>query len=142
LEHDPEKWIPVFGKDHAQTKSWSGMTIRRKVITLLRTMTRGYIRSAPTGAIHWAAAICRRPRAHADARRTDANRAWPHAQHDAGPHDAVSRIINILAVNHGIGRLRTHGNSDKCCQRNNGAGPPEEPRHGCLPFLASVRLIK
>jgi hypothetical protein len=19
-EHDPEKWIPVFGKDHAQTK--------------------------------------------------------------------------------------------------------------------------
>jgi hypothetical protein len=21
LEHDPEKWQPVFGKDHAQTKS-------------------------------------------------------------------------------------------------------------------------
>jgi hypothetical protein len=21
LEHDPEKWDPVFGKDHAQTKS-------------------------------------------------------------------------------------------------------------------------
>jgi hypothetical protein len=21
LEHDPEKWNPVFGKDHAQTKS-------------------------------------------------------------------------------------------------------------------------
>jgi hypothetical protein len=21
LEHDPEKWIPVFGKDHAQTKN-------------------------------------------------------------------------------------------------------------------------
>jgi hypothetical protein len=20
LEHDPEKWAPVFGKDHAQTK--------------------------------------------------------------------------------------------------------------------------
>jgi hypothetical protein len=20
LEHDPEKWVPVFGKDHAQTK--------------------------------------------------------------------------------------------------------------------------
>jgi hypothetical protein len=20
LEHDPEKWIPVFGKDHAKTK--------------------------------------------------------------------------------------------------------------------------
>jgi hypothetical protein len=20
LEHDPEKWIPVFGKDHAQAK--------------------------------------------------------------------------------------------------------------------------
>jgi hypothetical protein len=34
LEHDPEKWAPVFRKDHAQTKRWSGMTIRRKVITL------------------------------------------------------------------------------------------------------------
>jgi hypothetical protein len=21
LQHDPEKWVPVFGKDHAQTKS-------------------------------------------------------------------------------------------------------------------------
>jgi hypothetical protein len=20
LKHDPEKWLPVFGKDHAQTK--------------------------------------------------------------------------------------------------------------------------
>src|SRR6266568_3704907 len=30
LEHDPEKWIPVFGEDHAPTISWSGMTIRRK----------------------------------------------------------------------------------------------------------------
>jgi hypothetical protein len=29
-EHDPEKWIPVFGKDHAS--AISGMTIRRKVI--------------------------------------------------------------------------------------------------------------
>jgi hypothetical protein len=34
LAHDPEKWIPVFGKDHAQTKNWSGTTIRRKVILL------------------------------------------------------------------------------------------------------------
>ena len=33
-EHDPEKWIPVFGKDHAQPKGWSGMTTRREVITL------------------------------------------------------------------------------------------------------------
>src|SRR5262245_63218479 len=32
--HDPEKWIPVFGKDHAPTKCWSGMTIRGKVIPL------------------------------------------------------------------------------------------------------------
>src|SRR5438067_7496741 len=31
LEHDPEKWIPVFGKDHAPPIGWSGMTIRRKV---------------------------------------------------------------------------------------------------------------
>jgi hypothetical protein len=31
---DPEKWIPVFGKDHAQTINESAITIRRKVITL------------------------------------------------------------------------------------------------------------
>jgi hypothetical protein len=29
LEHDPEKWKPVFRKDHAQTIDQSGMTIRR-----------------------------------------------------------------------------------------------------------------
>ena len=34
LEHDPEKWLPVFGKDHAPPKGQSGMTIRRKVISL------------------------------------------------------------------------------------------------------------
>jgi hypothetical protein len=34
LEHDLGKWKPVFGKDHAQSKSSSGMTIRRKVIPL------------------------------------------------------------------------------------------------------------
>jgi hypothetical protein len=34
LEHDPEKWTPVFGKDHAPTISWSGMAIRRKAIPL------------------------------------------------------------------------------------------------------------
>jgi hypothetical protein len=34
LEHDPEKWKPVFRKDHAQTKRWIGMTIRRKVIPI------------------------------------------------------------------------------------------------------------
>jgi hypothetical protein len=33
-EHDPEKWVPVFGKDHAPAISQSGMTIRRKVIPL------------------------------------------------------------------------------------------------------------
>jgi hypothetical protein len=33
-EHDPEKWIPVFRKDHAQTKRWSRMTTRRNVIML------------------------------------------------------------------------------------------------------------
>src|SRR5882724_11392959 len=33
LKHDPEKWEPVFGKDHAQTKRWSEMTIRRSVIS-------------------------------------------------------------------------------------------------------------
>jgi hypothetical protein len=34
LEHDPEKRAPVFGKDHAPTKSESGITIRRKVVPL------------------------------------------------------------------------------------------------------------
>jgi hypothetical protein len=27
LEHDPKKWTPVFGKDHAQTKSWTMIVI-------------------------------------------------------------------------------------------------------------------
>src|SRR5258708_6072486 len=45
LEHEPEKWIPVFPRDkrgtrlrgdHAQTKRSSGMTIRREVIALCR----------------------------------------------------------------------------------------------------------
>jgi hypothetical protein len=31
---DPEKWTPVFGKDHAQIKSWSGKTTRLKIIPL------------------------------------------------------------------------------------------------------------
>jgi hypothetical protein len=30
LEHDPEKWEPVFGKDHAPTKNWIRMTIQMK----------------------------------------------------------------------------------------------------------------
>jgi Polyphosphate kinase 2 (PPK2) len=34
LEHDSEKWMPFFGKDHAPAMSQSGMTIRRKVIPL------------------------------------------------------------------------------------------------------------
>jgi hypothetical protein len=28
LEHDPEKWEPVFGKDHAQTKSQTMIPIQ------------------------------------------------------------------------------------------------------------------
>jgi hypothetical protein len=39
IEHDPEKWVPVLRKDHAQTKRQSGMTIRRKVIPLRRKQT-------------------------------------------------------------------------------------------------------
>src|SRR5215472_16773811 len=27
LEHDPEKWVPVFGKDHAQTKALARITV-------------------------------------------------------------------------------------------------------------------
>jgi hypothetical protein len=29
LEHDPEKWIPVFRKDHAQTRRWPTSMIQR-----------------------------------------------------------------------------------------------------------------
>jgi hypothetical protein len=34
LEHDPEKWKPVFRKDRAQTEHWNRMTIRGKGIPL------------------------------------------------------------------------------------------------------------
>jgi hypothetical protein len=33
-EHDPEKRIPVFGKEHAQAKRQSVVTVRRKVVAL------------------------------------------------------------------------------------------------------------
>jgi hypothetical protein len=32
LEHDPEKWEPVFGQDHAQTKSWTMIAIQSDLI--------------------------------------------------------------------------------------------------------------
>ena len=36
LEHDPEKWRPVFGKDHAEKRSWNVMaseiTFQRKLL--------------------------------------------------------------------------------------------------------------
>jgi hypothetical protein len=38
LKHRPEKWAPVFGKDHAQTKRQSGMTIRKKSHRALAAM--------------------------------------------------------------------------------------------------------
>jgi hypothetical protein len=34
LEHDPEKWTPVFGRDHAPPKDWSAVTTPREVIPL------------------------------------------------------------------------------------------------------------
>jgi hypothetical protein len=34
LARDPEKWVPVFGKDHAQSKNLSGMMTRREIIPL------------------------------------------------------------------------------------------------------------
>jgi hypothetical protein len=37
LKHDPEKWKPVFGKDHAQTMSQSEMAIQPKTISLQPT---------------------------------------------------------------------------------------------------------
>jgi hypothetical protein len=34
-EHDPEKWVPIFRKDHAPPKIYSAMTtIRNKAIAL------------------------------------------------------------------------------------------------------------
>jgi hypothetical protein len=43
LKHDPEKWEPVFGKDHAQTTNWGGMTIHGKVIPLWRQHVRNAV---------------------------------------------------------------------------------------------------
>jgi hypothetical protein len=34
IEHDPEKWVPVFGKDHAPRKTESAMTNEGEVIAL------------------------------------------------------------------------------------------------------------
>jgi branched-chain amino acid transport system substrate-binding protein len=34
IEHDPEKWKPVFGRDHAPPKIQSVMTVQRKAIAL------------------------------------------------------------------------------------------------------------
>jgi hypothetical protein len=34
LEHDPEKWMPVFRKDHAAPNIQSAMTIQPKAIAL------------------------------------------------------------------------------------------------------------
>jgi hypothetical protein len=34
LEHDPEKWTPVFRKDHAQTRRLSTVSIQPKRIAL------------------------------------------------------------------------------------------------------------
>jgi hypothetical protein len=50
LEHDPEKWEPVFGKDHAQTKGQSGMPIQLNLIPFLGTSrrpARGLMRALP-----------------------------------------------------------------------------------------------
>jgi hypothetical protein len=35
--HDPEKWGPVFGKDHASTKGQTMMAIQRKAIMVWRS---------------------------------------------------------------------------------------------------------
>jgi hypothetical protein len=34
LEHDREKWTPVFAKDHAQTKSWTAIVIQSQAIAV------------------------------------------------------------------------------------------------------------
>jgi hypothetical protein len=40
LEHDPEKWIPVFGKDHAQRKNLDpAATKRLPAFALMATST-------------------------------------------------------------------------------------------------------
>jgi hypothetical protein len=43
LGHDPEKWVPVFGKDHAQRIAESGMTLEviplEEVLNSLRAQT-------------------------------------------------------------------------------------------------------
>jgi hypothetical protein len=34
IEHDPEKWEPVFGQDHASIKNQSAMLIPPEIIAL------------------------------------------------------------------------------------------------------------
>jgi len=46
LEHDPEKWAPVFGKDHAQKKLSDGSDSTELDQTLARTRRRGLTASA------------------------------------------------------------------------------------------------
>jgi len=44
LEHDPEKWLPVFRKDHAQNKKKGGMTRFEKVIAASSVIASSEIR--------------------------------------------------------------------------------------------------
>src|SRR3954454_12978037 len=41
LKHDPEKCAAVFGKDHAQTRTWSGMPIQGKIPALVCARAQG-----------------------------------------------------------------------------------------------------
>ncbi len=60
MEHDPEKWVPVFGKDHARTDLGGASDERRR-----GERRDDRLRRASVGAGHaGAAALSRRPLAH------------------------------------------------------------------------------
>ena len=123
LAHDPEKWIPVFGKDHAQTNNWRDSvigTLRLFVLglclalsgTVIRRRSVSDARGAPDrrlsgrradrhrGAHRGAVAVgTARP---ADRRREPAGRRQQHR--DAGRHhsppDGYTLLLVVSAARH------------------------------------------
>jgi hypothetical protein len=78
--------------------------------------------SAAADAIDRTAAIHRRSPSHSNARGADAgghyrSRDRPRPQYDAGPYDATSRILNVLAVHHGTGLFSARGDEAGYQQR-------------------------
>src|SRR4030088_2463908 len=100
IEHDPEKWGPVFPRDKREAfarrscsnKKWSGMTFRRKVIPLQLGLS-ARLDAVAHGAEPWK---CLRPLvargASNDAQRVRAAESQPLHHGDGGIVLAAGRI--------------------------------------------------